>query len=85
MTCKEAAELISADLDRALLWHERLRLGLHLLVVGCIPCDRFRRQAAFLREAARQFARRIRGSSESLRLSAEARGRMIRALRSREL
>jgi hypothetical protein len=81
MTCKEATELIAADLDRALLWHERLRLRLHLMLVGCIPCEGFKLQAVFLREAARQYARRVKDGSKALTLSADARERMIRALR----
>ena len=68
MNCMEAIDLIPTDLDHILLWLERLRLRLHLMLVGCIPCDRFRRQAVSVRQAPRQYARRVKGGLEALRL-----------------
>jgi hypothetical protein len=64
------------------LWLERRLLRLHPMLVGCIPCHRFRRHAAPLREVAQQAPRRAKGGLETLRLSADARERLTRALRS---
>src|SRR5919202_91741 len=41
LTCKRAAALLSASMDRALTLRERLPLRLHLRV--CAACPRFRR------------------------------------------
>jgi hypothetical protein len=63
LACKDATVLISADLDRSLRWRERLPLGVQLVLIRCEPCRRFRRQVAFLRAAARQYALRVVGTS----------------------
>jgi hypothetical protein len=63
--------LISDGLDRPLSWSERLTLAVHLL--GCPPCCRFRRAVRWLQ---RGLARAFR----DIRLSAEARERIRRAL-----
>lgn len=49
LSCKQAAELLSAALDRELRFGERLALGLHLAL--CRGCRNYRRQLGFLRAA----------------------------------
>ncbi|OGT91835.1 MAG: hypothetical protein A2286_05410 [Gammaproteobacteria bacterium RIFOXYA12_FULL_61_12] len=52
LSCKQAAELLSAALDRELRLGERLALGLHLAL--CRDCRNYRRQIGFLRTACRR-------------------------------
>lgn len=42
MSCRRAAELISADLDGLIVFHQRAGLGLHTLV--CTSCRRLKVQ-----------------------------------------
>jgi hypothetical protein len=74
LTCKEAAARVSQSMDRELSLGERLGLRLHLLI--CTACTRFKRQAEFLRRAAREYVRRDIEGTEPLRLSASARTRI---------
>ncbi len=53
LDCKDAAQLISRELDGPLPPGRRLRLRLHLL--WCDACRRFERQAAFLRTALQRY------------------------------
>ncbi len=78
LTCKEAAARVSQSMDRQLSLGERFGLRLHLLI--CTACTRFKRQAEFLRRAARQYARRGADGAELLQLSAHARRRIQNAL-----
>jgi hypothetical protein len=63
--------VISEELDRRLSWAERLRLGAHLLL--CTPCSRFRRAVNWLHRA-------LASPPADVRLPAEARERIRRAL-----
>lgn len=47
--CRQAARLISAELDRSLPWTERLALRGHLLI--CKACPNFRRQVRLMDQA----------------------------------
>ena len=48
-TCKEDSALLIAREDRALPWHERVALKLHLAM--CDACPRFERQLLTMRQA----------------------------------
>jgi Putative zinc-finger len=63
--------LVSDGLDRRLSWFERLVLGLHLL--GCRPCQRFRRAVRWLYGA-------LPAAPCDARLSPQARARIRQAL-----
>lgn len=51
LSCREAARLITADLDRDLRPVERAALALHLRICGA--CPRVVRQMAMMRDAMR--------------------------------
>lgn len=53
LSCREAARLMSQELDRELTWSERLALKLHVMV--CNGCRNFRRQMGVLREVCRHY------------------------------
>lgn len=53
LSCREASELMSQELDRPLGWSERIGLRLHLLV--CRGCSNFRRQMDFMRRACARY------------------------------
>jgi len=55
LTCKEAARLLSAGLDRQLPEPERARLRLHLVI--CDACRNVEQQFDFLRRAMRELGR----------------------------
>jgi len=71
LSCRHATRLISDGLDRSLSLVECLGLGVHLL--GCPPCRRFRRSARGLQRA-------LASPPTDVRLPAEARARIERAL-----
>jgi hypothetical protein len=52
-TCKEVAALLIAREDRALPWHDRLALRLHMAVCGACPI--FERQVLTMRNAMQQW------------------------------
>ena len=62
--CDEASRFTSDGLDRTLTPVERWALRLHL--VSCRTCRRFRRQLAFLQQAARASAQSAAMSDETL-------------------
>jgi hypothetical protein len=70
-TCRQATRWISDGLDRPLSWARRVRLALHLLACG--SCRRFRR-------AVRWLHRLLASPPADVRLPAEARQRIRRAL-----
>lgn len=79
ISCRKASELISLSMDRPLAPRERLALGLHLC--ACSMCRAYRRQAAFIRAAARALiARMERLAPGALDLPPAAAGRIARAL-----
>jgi predicted anti-sigma-YlaC factor YlaD len=49
LSCKEAARLLSQDLDRRLPFGRRVALRVHLAI--CDGCTNFSKQIAFLRRA----------------------------------
>ena len=70
-SCRHATRLISDGLDRSLSLGECLCLGVHLL--GCRPCQRFRRSARGLQQV-------LASPPADIQLPAEARERIRRAL-----
>jgi hypothetical protein len=53
ISCQEASRLISLRQDRPLLFWERVKLRLHLVL--CDVCTRFARQLDFMREAMHRY------------------------------
>jgi hypothetical protein len=51
LTCKEATQLLSNDMDAATTLHERNRLRLHLIT--CTGCRNYRRDLQWMRRACR--------------------------------
>ncbi len=49
LNCREATRIVLQGEDRALAWHERLRLRLHLRM--CTACTRFVGQVRLMRGA----------------------------------
>ena len=54
MNCREAAELCSQEMDRALRMGERVSLGTHLMM--CSGCTNYRKQMKALRQIASTYA-----------------------------
>ena len=52
-TCRRATELISAELDTALPFHNRVALGFHTIVCGA--CRRYQVQIGAVEEAVEEF------------------------------
>lgn len=48
-TCRQVTRLVLMAEDRALPWHERVAVRLHMRI--CIACPRFLAQVRFMREA----------------------------------
>jgi hypothetical protein len=55
MNCREATQKMSEELERPLTLSEKASVTVH--VAMCRPCQDFRRQAAFLRDSMRAYAR----------------------------
>lgn len=53
LSCRQATELMSHELDRPLTLGERLGLRLHVRI--CTGCSNYRRQMDVLRAACRRF------------------------------
>lgn len=81
LTCKRAAALVSASLERALPLGEFLLLRLHLRV--CAACARYKEQLELLRGALRRHARQLEERCESRvpALAPDARARLKQSLR----
>ena len=56
LTCKEATQLMSNDMDRRTTLHERNRIRLHLIT--CSGCRNYRRDLQVLRRACRSMVER---------------------------
>lgn len=84
LTCKRAAVLLSAALERGLPLRQRLLLRLHLR--SCAACLRFKRQLIMLRRTIRLRARRVETQTvaNGTALTPAARARLKRALRDNE-
>jgi hypothetical protein len=52
-TCKEVTSLVIAREDKALPWHDRLALRLHMRI--CAACPKFERQVFTMRNAMQQW------------------------------
>ncbi len=78
MPCEGHTELISASMDRNLSRSERYALRLHLLY--CSGCRRFRKQVAQLRRMF-ECVDKETNHADTLRLSVEARERILLTLR----
>jgi hypothetical protein len=63
LTCKEATQLMSNDMDRRTTLHERNQLRLHLIT--CSGCRNYRRDLHMLRRACRALVGRSGGDSSS--------------------
>lgn len=59
MKCREATQKMSEELERPLTPGEQVSLMVHTAM--CRPCRNFRRQAAFLRDSMRAYARTPEG------------------------
>jgi hypothetical protein len=79
-SCKEVSRLVSESMDRELPFRQRFSMRLHLLM--CSLCSRFRRQLAFLREAAHAFGEGEEEGEQpaNLQLSPQARARIKQIL-----
>jgi len=55
MKCRQATQKMSEELERPLTLGEKASVTVH--VAMCRPCRNFRRQAAFLRDSMRAYAR----------------------------
>lgn len=79
-SCKEVSRLVSESMDRELTFRQRFSMRLHLMM--CSLCSRFRRQLAFLREAALAFGEggEEGGQPANLQLSPQARARIKQIL-----
>ncbi|MFN3812093.1 MAG: zf-HC2 domain-containing protein [Roseateles asaccharophilus] len=53
--CREVTSLVLQAEDRALSWHERLALRLHML--ACRACPRFAQQVQLMRRASERWRR----------------------------
>jgi hypothetical protein len=53
ISCQEASRLLSQRQDRPLVFGERVKLRLHLVL--CDVCTRFAAQLDFMREALRRY------------------------------
>lgn len=79
LSCNDATVWISRNMDQRLPPLRALQIWAHVRV--CALCRRFRFQARFLRRALRSYARMTeRQAAGSVRLSADARMRLQRAL-----
>jgi len=76
-SCKEAARLQSAALDRKLSLRQQFGLRVHLVL--CKWCRRYGRQITFLRNAAREHPNLLAGPIPQ-KLSPEARARISKRL-----
>ena len=52
-SCKQVTALVIAREDRALPWHERLAVRMHMAI--CATCPTFERQVLTMRNAMRQW------------------------------
>lgn len=78
LNCKQASQLASQGMDEKLSYWKNIMLKMHLLL--CRRCASFTRQLAFLREASRHYR-----NSRDLRLTENARKRILSALKHHEI
>jgi hypothetical protein len=82
--CKETTRLMSEAMDRPLPFATRLKLRFHMLI--CEGCARYRNQLLSIRRALHRHPDKVDGQGEArpAALSAEAKARLVQALKSRE-
>ncbi|HZW35450.1 MAG: zf-HC2 domain-containing protein [Deltaproteobacteria bacterium] len=83
LSCKDVTQLLSQSMDAPLPAGKRIGVRFHLLI--CKFCVRYRQQLLLIREAARRLAGAadLPQGSAGENLSAEARDRIKKSLRSR--
>ncbi len=74
--CKEVTRMLSDSMDRELSFHQRVGLGMHLLM--CKFCSRYQKQLLFLRETIHLHAARGEDIEPFTTLPPEARERIKR-------
>lgn len=81
LSCQEVTRLVSESLDnnRLTFW-QRVQVRLHFFM--CSLCSRFRKQAEFLRLAARRYAAATEDDAKGPSLPDEARKRIKKVLKS---
>ena len=62
-TCRQVTELVLRAEDRALPWHERVAVRLHMRI--CLACPRFLKQVQLMRAAMGQWRRYAEDDSAS--------------------
>ena len=79
-SCRRAAELVSASMDRRLIAKERFTLRVHLVICGM--CRMYQRQLRVIRRLLRdQMSAQLRvDNAAAMSLSAEARQRIGRGI-----
>lgn len=79
-TCAEMSRLASRSLERPLSLKERVKARLHFII--CAWCARYFQQIHLLHSAAKSLDHHEPGRSKGPGLSAEARARMVKQIRS---
>lgn len=83
ISCRQASELMSQQLDRKLSLGEKLRLHTHLLI--CKSCPQTLQQFEILREASKQFADRTYKQADDVQaLTADSRQRILHKLKAQD-
>lgn len=79
-TCRDMTRLLSDSMDRALPFHVRMRMHLHLRM--CVLCEGYKHQLGLIRDVLRKDGTRIMEADRPQKscLSAEAKARIQRAL-----
>ena len=81
LSCQEVTRLVSESMDNAkLTFWQRMQVRLHLLM--CSLCSCFRKQAEFLRQAAKKCGAAEEDSPAAPSLPPDARERIKNALKS---
>lgn len=83
-TCQDMSRLLSDAMDRALPWHMRLRMRLHLRI--CLLCRQYKQQLTLLRDILRKSDNQLTDAdhANAPSLSPEAKARIQRALDSQD-
>jgi len=61
-TCRQVTALVLRNEDRALPWHERVAVRLHMQI--CTACPRFLQQVRFMRSAMGRWRAYAEGDAE---------------------
>lgn len=83
ISCRQASELMSQQLDRKLSLGEKLRLHAHLLI--CKSCPQTLQQFEILRNASKHYAEHTAGQQEKkVTLSSDSKQRILNKLHEAE-